>query len=294
MKSVFLNKAIKYILLPLAALLVLSYIVYLVLNPINTVYNVLAVTEKAKCQIMDVANTSFNVEKVTIYDQSDSILFKDFSGNFRFYQPASIEFERISKGPLIISINNASSEPYCGIYQNETQIYKVNQSITIVASDIEGILSEGKSILIPISGKVECGEDLAGQVEGILSPVLREGTVTMAGYSKMSSSYYKAGSEQLYMGDRLVFDNDTTMAIGFIQVSEEPAFKIAYRVQANNAKVLKPGPREVNSGYNINVSIYDRLLNDKFFQSISLVFAGLAVIASIGSFIMDYLKFNDD
>jgi len=292
MKSRIFITRIIYTFIIIAIIAVFYFMVNKALNPIKTIYSVSAVTEKAKCQIKDIGGSSFNIYQAIVYDENDKVVFKEFTGNFRFYNSAIIECERLSNGPFIVTIYNDSLGSVGGVYKDENLVYKSKNRIVFVFTKLENLFNQGKSIVIPISGKIESGEDVAGQVEGITSPILREGTVTLAGYSKLSSSYFNAGTEQLFMGDRLIFENDTVSAIGFIQVSEEPAFKIAYRVEAEQAKILKPGPRDINSGYVFSATIYDQLLHDKVFQSISLVGALLALVATLGSFLMDILKFR--
>jgi hypothetical protein len=296
-----LRSIIKYFVIPSAIILVITGGIYQLLNPIKTIYNISATTEKAKCKIQDLGISSFNVDKAIVYNEKDEVQFKEFSGNFRFFNPATIEFQRISNGPFIVTIYSQDNKSIGALFKDEQLVYSAKNRLEFIINNTEAILSEGKSIVVPISGQVEAGEDIAGQVEYIMSPILRGGTVSMAGYSRFSSSYFSAGSEELYMGDRLIFENpsyiksnikDPISAIGFVQVSEEPAFKIAYRVEAEKAKVLKPGPRDVESGYVFSATIYDRLLNDKFFQSITLVFGILVTLASIGSFTLDYLNFK--
>ena len=294
MKSRLIKILLQYILLPISVLLLFTYGVYKVLNPIKTVYNVSAITEKARCELRNISVSSFNVENAIVNDENGKLIFKDFSGNFRYFSPATIECERISNGPFIVTIYNDTIQSVGGLYKDEILVHKFKNSLEIVFTKLGNLVNDGKSLVIPFSGKVDCGEDVAGQVEGSMSPILREGTVTLGGYSNLSNTYFNAGTEQLYMGDRLIFENDSIPAIGFIQVSEEPAFKIAYRVEAEHAKILKPGPRDFNSGYVFRATIYDRLLHDKFFQSISLAGAILALIATVGSFIMDFIKFRNN
>jgi hypothetical protein len=284
----------KYIVLPLSILAFFTVIVYNILNPIKTIYNVTASTEKTKCIIKDIGNSSFNIYKAMIYDEKGKLIAKDFTGNFRYYSVANAEFERISNGPLIISIYNDTVSTVGGLYKEENpiSITKIKNRIDIVMNGIDLIIQDGKSIIIPISGNIDIGNDVAGQVEGIMAPVLLNGTVTMTGYSNFTSNYFNAGEEKLYLGDRLIFESDTLEGIGFIKVSEEKAMNISYRVEAKQAKILKPGPRTAESGQKIGATIYDRLLNDKLFQIISLVAATSGLLATIGSFIMDYIKFK--
>ncbi|MBK9736884.1 MAG: hypothetical protein IPO92_18775 [Saprospiraceae bacterium] len=238
-----------YVVIVIAGLFLFTILIDKILSPISTIYNITAKTEKAKCFIVDIGGSSFNIYRSTIFDENDSIIVENFSGNFRFLNSAWVEFERISLGSVLISFQNDTLQPIGAFYKDEELVFKTKDKFQIIIDSIEVTKNEGFSLIFPITGIFEIGGDVAGQVEGITTPILREGTVTMAASSKLSKSYYKAGIENLYMGDKLIFEDQKENAIAFVSIDNQDALNIAFRVEATKAVKLKPGPRDINSEF---------------------------------------------
>ena len=143
--------------------------------------------------------------------------------------------------------------------------------------------------MFPLSGYVELGKSVDVEIFEETNPIVRTGDITMTGYSNFGSGqYFEAGNKKLYLGDCLEFENKD--AIGFVAVNDDPALQVAYRIEANEAIIRKPGPKGKNSGYRISASVYDKFINDRFFQGLSMIFATLLVITSLIDFTMNIFK----
>jgi hypothetical protein len=160
----------------------------------------------------------------------------------------------------------------------------------IEIKNVDSLLNSGISIVYPLSGIVELGKSVDVEIYNETSPILRSGDISMTGYSNFGKGkYFDAGNEKLYLGDCLEFGEKEV--IGFVAVNDNPALQVAYRVEADEAIVRKPGPKGKNSGYRISASLYDRFINDLFFQGLSLIFAALIVFTSITDFKINIFKF---
>jgi hypothetical protein len=148
-------------------------------------------------------------------------------------------------------------------------------------------------MVFPISGEVNLGRSVDIEIFGESTALLKGGTITMTGYSGWSRSFFEAGSKPLELGDYLIFEDIKENAFGFLTITEDPGLQVAYRVEAKRAKVIKPGPRDKNSGYPISASLYNLFISDRFFQSLSLFFAAVLILTTIYTFYMDIILFRE-
>jgi hypothetical protein len=274
----------------------LSLALYLLLllffDNINTLFNITAHTEIVKFKTLSKPISRYNLNNASIH-VAENFEFKEiqtaFNGSLEINKDVNVELERISNGAIIFSLESESGNSVGNLYnKNNSKIYTGNDYMLIEIHKVDSLLNHGVSIVFPLSGIVELGKSVDVEIFEETSPVLRSGDISMTGYSDFigDGQYFEAGSEQLYLGDCLEFEDKE--AIGFVAVNDNPALQVSYRIEAEEAIVRKPGPKAKNSGYRISASLYDRFINDRFFQGLSLIFATLFALNSVFDLIQNF------
>lgn len=284
---------IKNIVSLVLAVIILVFIFSIFFDPILTIYNITAQTEKIQIVTMDANNSRLSLYGADVYDFDGNLILPDFHGSLELAPNVTADFQRISYGPLYLSITSEKEENIARFFNGENGklAYTASENVEIVITNMDSLMEQGISIVLPLSGIINLGRSVGFETYGEQSPLLREGNVTMTAYSKMGDSYFEAGTKQLFMGDFLEFENWQHKAFGFLTINENPGMQVAYRVESKKARVIKPGPRDNDSGYPISASRYDRFISDRFYQSLSLFFAVLVVLGSLWSSFMDVRQF---
>ncbi len=290
------SKKLRYILFFSLNVAIISLCFIFFFAPITTIYNITAQTEKVEYQTIDKNNSRFSLYNAKLINYDGEVIHEAFEGSFEINNNVKVSLERISNGPIIISAVNDNNKSVGKFYDgyDGSLVYKADDYIDIIITGIDSLLNEGTSFVFPVSGLISIGRSVDLEIFGETTPLLREGDITMTGYSTINGQYFEAGNEQLFLGDYLTFEEQDEKAFGFITIDENPCMKAAYRVHAKVAKIIKPGPKDVNSGYAISASLYDRFVKDRLFQGISLLFASLLVITTIATFVMDYILFKKE
>jgi hypothetical protein len=271
----------------------LYFVVLLLFDNINTLFNITAHTEIVKFKTVSKPISRYNLNNAYIH-VVEGFEFKEiqrsFNGSLEINKDVNVELERIANGAIIFSLETESGNSVANLYnKNNSKIYTGNDYMLIEIHKVDSLLNSGVSIVFPLSGIVELGKSVDVEIFDETSPILRSGDISMTGYSDFigDGQYFEAGSEQLYLGDCLEFEDKE--AIGFVAVNDNPALQVSYRIEAEEAVVRKPGPKGKNSGYRISASLYDRFVNDRFFQGLSLIFATLFALNSMFE-LAQYLK----
>jgi hypothetical protein len=274
------------------------FIFYLTLlvffDNINTLFNITAHTEIIKFQTVNKPISRYNLNNASIhvtenYDFKN--IYKSFNGSLEINKNVNVELERISSGDIFFSLENKNGESIGNLFNsNNTKVFEANDYMLIEIHNVDSLLNKGVSIVFPLSGIVELGKSVDVEIFRETSPVLRTGDITMTGYSNFGSGqYFEAGSKKLYLGDCLEFEDKE--AIGFVAVNDNPALQVSYRIEAEQAIIRKPGPKGKDSGYKISASLYDRFANDRLFQGLSMIFAALLVVFTLGDFIYKFIQY---
>lgn len=271
------------------------YLILLVFfDNINTLFNITAHTEIVKFQTVNKPISRYNLNNASVYI-TENYEFKNihnsFNGSLEINKNVSVEIERISQGALIFLLEAKNGESIGNLYNSNNQkVLKAKDYMLIEIKKIDSLLNNGVSIVYPLSGHVKLGKSVDVEIFNETNPVLRTGNITMTGYSNFGKGqYFEAGNKKLYLGDCLEFEKKD--AIGFVSVNDNPALQVAYRIEADEAIIRKPGPKGKNSGYRISASLYDKFINDRLFQGLSLIFASLLVLTSLIDFVMNIVKF---
>jgi hypothetical protein len=265
----------------------------LILEPIETIYNVTATTERIEMKNIQGMLSRIVFEDVEVYDLGkDQLISNKFKGSIEIKDSSNIRIDRVSKGYAVLSINS-STKSCADIYPINEETISSSNEIEIIIKDIAQKGESGITTIIPITGEVNLGRAIDIEVPGEKTSLLLEGKVSMTGRTKLFSERFEAASiRELLLGDQLVFDKVKSNVSGFVLINENAGLKVAYRLIADRARILKPGLNDSQSGNVIRIDSFDRLVNSKIFQSISILFGGILFISSFGSFIMRYVKFK--
>ena len=283
-----------WITIGLGTILFVLYLILLVFfDNINTLFNITAHTEIIKFQTVNKPISRYNLNNASIHvteNYSFKNIYNSFNGSLEINKNVKVEIERISQGDIIFSLESENGTSLGNLYNSNNQnVFKAKDYMLIEIKRVDSLLNNGVSIVFPLSGYVELGKSVDVEIFEETNPIVRTGDITMTGYSNFGSGqYFEAGNKKLYLGDCLEFENKD--AIGFVAVNDNPALQVAYRIEANEAIIRKPGPKGKNSGYRISASVYDKFINDRFFQGLSMIFATLLVITSLIDFTMNIFK----
>jgi hypothetical protein len=203
-----------------------------------------------------------------------------FTGSLEVSPKVRIIIERISQGPLFISLRAAGS-PNDDIGTmfgtDESIIGHISPHSTFKISGILARSAVGQNILLPLSGDVIIGGAAERPTRSAV-PTLRQGTVAVIGTSFLSSSLYKVSSQILDAGDIVTVRDNVGPALGFIVVDERPSLNATFHVLANEAVINRAPAR----GYVIGASLFDRVKNDSTMQAFWAAFLFFFGLKKIG------------
>jgi len=275
----------------------LIFILYLILliffDNTNTLFNITAHTEIIKFQTVSKPISRYNINNASIYVTENydfKNIYNGFNGSLEIDKNVKVEIERISQGDIIFLLESKNGSSIGNLYNhNNKKVFKAADYMLIEIKKVDSLINNGISIVFPLSGYVELGKSVDVEIYDETNPVVRTGDIAMTGYSNYGSGkYFESGNEKLYLGDFLEFENKE--AIGFVSVNDNPALQVAYRIEAKEAIIRKPGPKGKNSGYRISASLYDKFKNERFFQGLSMIFAALLVITNLIDFTRNIFK----
>lgn len=274
--------------------------------PFESTFNVTVDTERILFKVLEKKDIYFH--SVIIHDVINDKKYTDFDGRISLNPEVSIELERVANGAVSITFepserkSNSVGEIYSD--KNDTLVEKAGKLVKVFITDIDSRLKKGESIIFSIDGEIlELGKTVSNIGNARSIAVLKGGEVKMIQKSFLVDNYYVASSEQLYLGDGLIFyqgdnnDDIARKAFGFVTITEKPGMSAAYRIIAEKAKITKPGPSilagnsEDESGYFITVAIVDIFLNDPVFQMVSIIAVTLLTLFELIGF---YKKMGKD
>jgi hypothetical protein len=273
-------------------ILLVILIVILLFEPIATVFNITANTERIKIRTIKPNSSRLIFEDVEIADLYE-ITDSSFNGSLQLNKGVEVTVERVAGGPLIIEFRSNKSTGK--LYNAENNFLKdTPEFFEVVIKDMSARSQEGKTVLFPIEGDIDLGRSVDFEVLGEYNSILRGGELAMTGISGIFGERFDAGARELLLGDQLIFEDVKHGALGFVTVNENPGIQVAYRISALHAKILKPGIKDSESGTKVKARPLDRFLNAPFFQGLSLFFGSLVIMLTIGSFLMDFRSFLKD
>ena len=286
------KKKIGFIVISILLVVLVAKLLHMVFfDTITTTFNITVNTERIDYTTLDKNNSRLILTGVELADM-DNILSENFEGTIDLNTNVKVTIERIAFGPISIIIESENGESIGKIYngQDGKLFYTAKDFLEVYIYDIVKKTEEGQTYIFSIDGDVNIGRSVNFEIFGESTALLREGEVKMIGKSKFSNDYFEAGSKQLNLGDRLVFDNILSKTFGFVTINENPGMKAAYRVTSKQARVIKPGPQNENNGYLISASMLDRFSKDRLFLGISIIVGTLIAFMNIISLGFDVIQ----
>jgi hypothetical protein len=258
-----------------ALLVSISVAVIVSFITVHPTFSVAASTETITVNMADDITPRWYLDNVqTFFD--DDPKGQVFSGSFQFAPGDVVVVERISFGPLRINISRAARDAakIGELFSfDEQPVRSVNRSLTIRIENLDLISKAGKNVVLSFAGSVELGAKTYDTPE-MSVPVVRAGTLMMLGHNLLSKSLYNADTYNLTLGETLDLQRVTGPAFGFVVVDERPAMNVSFRQVAGSAEVVTlPG-----NGYEVDLSVWDRLKNDQTLQALWIISAFLFAI----------------
>ena len=269
----------------------MALLLLFIFDSIKTIYNVTATTEIISFHSSQKPSSRINLFDADIYTlkalknswQSEEVLVeKSFSGSVEIYDSTTVKIERIGNGPLLIELVRPQGGRVASLRGSNTQGQKltsIDEIMFIEIHNIDSLVNNNISVVIPLSGEIILGKSIEVESNNEYSLLLQEGDITMTGYTKFGKKYFVAGQEKLYLGDKLIFDDKNS--IGIATVNTKPAIQVSYRAVGEQAKIIKPGPRDSESGYTFAASTFSRFKYDSFFQGLSILAGFLLFVLKI-------------
>ena len=267
-------------------------------NP--TTFNISTVTEKVKVVTRDVPMSSWPVEDVKLSkDCSDEkVQHETFTGSIKINPSVQITFTRIADGGLSVTMyrnkNKSLNDPdgdkdnySVGDLYDEDDEY--SESLTNCAffeiNDIAERIKLGKSIVLPITGEIEAGNEIRFLTQQ-KNPVLREGKITILARSFMVGENYIVGPFDLEMGDsfeiqKTEIEKNSVPSQGFVLVNEKPAINLVFRAEGIRGLIK----RYQSEDYELKNSYWSKLYNDE------ALYLSWALIIILFNIIRVYLRF---
>lgn len=266
------------------------YSLLLLFDPITTIFNINANTERISISSIDENGSELNLDGVDIYGTGLKPLHKGFTGQFKLNKDVSVTIERVAYGSATLTFRVPKGQKSGTLYNRQEKLVdSTGNYLEISINNIRMKADSGQTFIFRFDGKVSLGRSVDQEVGYESTALLRSGDITMTGTSAWSANF-NAGTIQLYLGDEIQFHNQSENAIGFITLNENPGMQAAYRVVAKQATILKPGPKMETleeSGVSISATWLDRISKASLPQIISLSFSILLVITNLITFLID-------
>lgn len=271
-------------------LILIPFFLIILLEEVNTIFNVTAQTEIVSCYSEQKPISRINLFDANLYklvesqgwEMKDTLIEKSFKGSIELSAGVNITMERVSNGSLLLEFEKPSGGLVAKIRSFERQADKpkeVQDLLFVEIVNIDSLINNNTSIVIPISGSIRLGSSLDIESDNEYTLLLRDGNIAMTGVPKISNSHFASGHEKLYLGDRLVLEDENS--IGLATVNHEPSIHVSYRAYGKEARIIKPGPKDFASGYKISASIFSRFKYDKYYQTGSIIIALILSILTI-------------
>jgi hypothetical protein len=228
-------------------------------------------------------------DNVTIY-KGFAEKSETFSGRVELQGGVEVFFERIALGPLRVRVKSSLNVPSVKLYDfNQSIVDVVSRRFVMVFERLFEQAANGQSIVIPLIGEIVIGNDpgISGQQ---YTPLLITGKINLVGHSILTKftdqSRFDGGEISLDLGDQVEIVENT--ASGLIVANQESAFTSIIHAVGKQVKVT----RLMSKGYNVSISVMDRLKRDASVQTAWIV--SLFILGLIRTIKKKYIKVGED
>ncbi|MEO5358325.1 MAG: formylglycine-generating enzyme family protein [Nitrospirae bacterium YQR-1] len=236
-------------------------LIVVVLCDLPTTFSITAQVERVEFITDDNQSIEWSLKNSVILENGDDSSKRTFTGLLTIETASNVIVERVSNGPLTISINSMQDNKTVGTFLSENDLTstQAGKKIGITIDNITKYVNNGQTILLPIIGKdVRLGITIWNRLRGSTA-ILRSGKVTMLGKTILSD-VFNVGENTLDAGDQIKVEDEESLSYGFVLLDERAAMTASYRAIGKQAKITRPG----GHNYSISTTIYNRLMKDTF------------------------------
>jgi hypothetical protein len=277
-------------------LISLTFSLILTCWPVSTSFSIHAKTETLRFRVPQNRKLDWYADNVTVY-KGFAEKSEIFSGLVELQGGVEVFFERIGLGPLRVRVKSSQNVPSVKLYDfNQSLVDVVSRRFVMVFERLFEQAAKGQSIVIPLIGEIVIGNDpeISGQQ---YTPLLISGKINlvghsiltklkaMAGFRSTDQSRFDGGEISLDLGDQVEIVENT--ASGLIVANQESAFTSIVHAVGKQVKVT----RLMSEGYNVSISVMDRLKRDASVQTAWIV--SLFILGLIRT-LKKYIKVRED
>ena len=202
-----------------------------------------------------------------------------FSGTIRIWAPTNITIERISEGPIKISIQSEpgnKGQVIAELSDFNTNTDRVAKGcLYIEIANLRERARKGETIVLPVFGYMEIGREVRFETIKHI-PVLRSGKVQLVGKTFLGGSIYDAGTITLGTGELFVVEGQKAGS-GLVVADQQPGLTAVSHMVGERAYVHRFG----TDGYKVRSSLWVRIVKDPVISTLvaSILFI-LGLLAS--------------
>lgn len=225
------------------------FISFLFFSNSNTLFNVVATTEKINVSSFNqVHYPNWLLKEATLYNDCDESSSK-VSGLLKIDNDTAIEFLRLGTGNLQITLITEDKDSV-----GEVEGYAELLSDCVV---IEYKVKSNESFTMAIDGVVRIGGEIKESVTR--TPILLDGRIHIADKAVLSQEYYLSEPYELTVGDMFSIKEQTVQSSGFVLVNESPGMKITYASKGSLGVI----DRYKTESIGLKNSFWTKLYNDE-------------------------------
>ena len=231
------------------SLLFIIFLSVLFFKNSNTLFNVVAITEKIEVSAYEkVQFPIWLLNSAVLYNGCDDTS-SEASGQLVIYKDTAIEFLRIGSGNLYITLNSDELD----------SVGKIEGFPELLSDCIvlEFTHNSSKSFTMPIDGKVNIGGEVKESVERM--SVLLEGKIHIADKAVLSQEYYVSEPYELTFGDKFSIKDQTVQSSGFVLIDNNPGMKVTYASKGSVGVI----ERYKTESISLKNSFWTKLFNDE-------------------------------
>jgi hypothetical protein len=276
------------VLASLLALVVAATIIWMLVRPSETTFNIVAETERVTMELSEQVPWRWNLRDVKLREAD--LEESSFTGAIQLGKPVDVTMERVASGSLWIHVTHppARSTGTCEAatkFVHDEPTGHTACEFDIFIRDIAERAGRGITTILTLEGDVSVGRPVGFETQGSGSAVLRSGRVTLRERSIFGQNVYEAGSVDLETGDffQVERSSGSEQSRGFIVIDERPGMTAAFRAVGRKAVVGRPGGGE----YPVTSRLFQRLLNDVGIQVLSALLAALVGIVGFAASVIE-------
>jgi len=204
---------------------VLCVVLYMVLNFTNDEleFHIQADTEFIRLSDISANSSNLVIRGAKVFRSFDEDPIVDnFNGEIDLVEGTIVDFERVSNGPLIISLyanpNASSASQSVGTlldFNEENVVFdaqekakvggQLDDGSTIIIDSFDEHLKDGQSFVFPFSSKISLGSKVYKAMPHQTNPVLRGGKIKVYGKTVWLKETFLGREVELQQGDQCYF-----------------------------------------------------------------------------------------